>query len=214
MSVNPYALTTVTRQKAYMKKTDTTDDTLLEILINVATDTIESFCKRRFLLTDYSNEVYDGTGQNSLLLKNYPVVTTGKTFLISRRDGSQSDNDWNDYAAADVLVDLESGIVRLESGGRFTKLPQGLKATYSAGYAFKNNAATFVTLESIGLGDLELATWMVTKKMFEGQAVNGEIQSESLGDYSVTFRQNAQAALVDPVVASILQKYVRADAML
>lgn len=215
MSLNPYALTTLERQKTFMKKTDTTDDTLLTILINVATDTIENHCGRRFKQTDYSNEKYDGPGRRSLLLKNFPVVLTNKTFQIDRRDGTVADDNWEAFDADDVFVDVNTGIVRFESQRHFDWGKLIYRATYTAGYAFENaDTSSLVTLESIGLSDLELATWMTVKKLFNGIKVNGDIQSESIGDYSVTYRETAQQAILDPIIVSLLQKYIRGDYMI
>ena len=42
--------------------------------INAASDTIERFCNRTFAINSY-DELYDGTGDFSLLLNNYPIQT-------------------------------------------------------------------------------------------------------------------------------------------
>lgn len=196
-----------------MKKTDSDDDALLEILINVATDIIENHCGRRFLKTEYTNEVYDGSGSKGLLLKNYPIDTSA-TFRLDRRQSWQNEDSWDEQDVEIYFEDPDVGIISLANRSNFDRAARRYRVTYTAGYAFKNNAATLVTLESLGLGDLELATWMLVKKVFHGQATNNEIQSESIGDYSVTFRQNAAAAMLDPIISSLLQKYVRAEKLL
>jgi hypothetical protein len=207
--MNNYALTTVARLKSFMNKTDSSDDTILAILIDVCTDFIEGYCKRRFFETTYTNEVYDGSGRGALLLKNYPVDQTAP-FSVQRRQSISNEDDWDDLDGENFHVDFLAGIVTTQSGD-FRDYPRHYRVTYTAGYAFSNVDAPLVTLESIGLGDLEFACWELVKKAFLRRKQTGDIQSESIGDYSVTFRESTMA---DPIILQILQRYVRAEAVL
>ena len=60
--------------KAYLWITDTSQDTLLEILLNSANDFVESYIGRKVWADDYT-EYKDGDGQRIILLDNYPVNT-------------------------------------------------------------------------------------------------------------------------------------------
>lgn len=226
MSLNPQALTTVARVKTYMNKSGTSDDTLLAILINVCTDFLENYCSRRFKKTAYSQEVYDGSGTRMLILKNYPVDTS-VAFTLEQRDTPMNENHWSAIDSSLYHVDYETGLVTLMSGltvfqpmsgvplqatNRFTKFPRQFRVTYTAGYAFENqDTNNLVTTESAGCGDLEAVCWMLVKNTFQGRQANTNISQESIGDYSVTFRQSA---MMDPLVSQLLQNYVRADANL
>jgi uncharacterized phiE125 gp8 family phage protein len=77
MTLASNALTTLEAVKAYLKidASDTTDDTLLEDLINAASNAIENYCKRRFKEQIYTDEEYDGNGIKYLQLKQYPVIS-------------------------------------------------------------------------------------------------------------------------------------------
>ena len=60
--------------KAYLWITDTSQDTLLEILLNSANDFVESYIGRQIAEATYT-EYKDGDGQRIILLDNYPVNT-------------------------------------------------------------------------------------------------------------------------------------------
>ena len=66
-------LTTTAKVKAYMRKTDATDDTLLGVLVTAVSDRIEKLCGRVFGAADYT-EWFSGNGQSALHLKHYPVI--------------------------------------------------------------------------------------------------------------------------------------------
>lgn len=74
MAVRAYALTALAEAKRHMDITVTTDDGEIEALIDAASDLIEKFCKRRFATQAYTDQLYDGTGDETLFLDNYPVT--------------------------------------------------------------------------------------------------------------------------------------------
>jgi hypothetical protein len=66
-------LITLARAKQNIQSiTDTSQDTLLGVLITAASEAIEKYCRRRFVSTAF-DELYDGTGDRRLLLRQYPV---------------------------------------------------------------------------------------------------------------------------------------------
>ena len=77
-----YALTTVANVKLYIgiPSATTQYDALLDELINSATQYIENYCKRRFKLTTYTSEGYDGNNSQYLFLKNYPIVSVASIY--------------------------------------------------------------------------------------------------------------------------------------
>src|SRR5690349_14418172 len=52
--------------------TDTSQDTLLAALITSVSDAIAKYCRRDFVSKSY-DELYNGTGDRRLLLREYPV---------------------------------------------------------------------------------------------------------------------------------------------
>lgn len=73
MAVLSYALTTLAGLKAQLGITSSDEDSLLEDLIDAATERIEREAGRRFAATDY---VYwhSGDGEDRILLPQYPVI--------------------------------------------------------------------------------------------------------------------------------------------
>lgn len=66
--------------------TDTSQDARLELLINVVSSQIETYCGRTFALTTYT-ETYSPSNRQMLILRNFPVVSVssltndGATFV-------------------------------------------------------------------------------------------------------------------------------------
>jgi len=198
--INANGLTTVARLKAFLGITVATHDTILERLINMASDFISNYCNTVFQEAIYTNEIYDGTGSLNLVLEKAPISTTA-SFQIEERTGKSS---WSSIDNSSYYIDYVTGIVHSRGSG-FIDMPQKYRATYTAGYAF-DNFTPGATLESLGMGDLEFATWKLVSKAFDNRKGSTDVQSESIGDYSVSFRVSA---MTDPIVKEILSNYVR-----
>lgn len=88
------SLATLDQLKEYLGDQATTDDALLTRILAAATDVIESYCGRTFASTA-NVEYYDGTGTNTLTLRNFPIVTMtsileGGSALTTGQDASTS----------------------------------------------------------------------------------------------------------------------------
>jgi len=208
MSVVTYALTTRARLKTFLGITSTDDNALLDSIIDSVSDFVEHFCDRRFQKTVYSNQVYDGNDSPYLMLKQFPVVS-GEDFTLQRRDSFDNQNSWSTIDSEHFFVKESEGIIHyVESfnleGAIFVKAPQHYRVSYTAGYDF--NTAGTKTLESVGLGDLEFAIWKLCAKVYNQRKSSGDVQSESIGDYSVLFRKEA---MIDQEIKGILLSYKR-----
>jgi hypothetical protein len=66
-------LITLARAKQDIQSiTDTSQDALLGVLITAYSEGIEKYCRRRFVSTTF-DELYNGTGDRRLLLRQYPI---------------------------------------------------------------------------------------------------------------------------------------------
>ena len=202
--INNNGLTTVDRVKTFIGITVADYDTLLESLINQVSDFVEHYCDRTFVETANSNEIYDGTGSDKLFLFNYPVSST-ETFTLDKRSGHQNVDNWNNIEAENFFVDYKTGIVETNGWG-FTELPRHYRITYTSGYAFKNDGAPLVTLESVNIGDLEYAVWKLVANVYYMRKDSSNVQSESIGDYSVTFRKST---MTDQEIKDVLNRFKR-----
>lgn len=206
MALLSYALTTVARLKTFLGVTTVADDTLLESIVNAVTEFVEGYCDRRFKQTTYTDEKYDGTGRANLLLRNWPV-DTATAVVVKRRSSLLNINDWVTLSSDLFIIDYRNGIVTAKSGSDFYLEPQYYSLTYKAGYDFDNSAGT-PTMDTAGLGDLEYAVWKLCAAAYKNRKSDPTIQSERIGDYSVTFRVSA---MEDSQVKSILDSYSRLD---
>lgn len=106
-------------------------DNLLIRKINQATEMIEKYCGgRRFALTTYTDEEYDSTNSDQLVLRQRPVVSFTS---VSYRDTSLNTNSWEAVDTEYYFVDNDAGVLDLifNTSGRWNRY----RATYSAGYS-------------------------------------------------------------------------------
>lgn len=127
-----YALCTVADVKELLNiaSSDTTKDNLITRKINQATEMIENYTGRRFKLTTYTNEEYDSTGTDQLILRQRPIVGT---VTVGSRDSALNDDHWTNYETDRYFTDASSGILEFTSNlyGSWNRY----RVTYQAGYA-------------------------------------------------------------------------------
>ena len=126
------SLATIDQLKEYLGDASDKDDTLLTRLVSAATDAIENYCGRTFASTVYTNEMYDGTGTQTLQLRNFPIISV--TTLKEAGSVLTTGTDPNGSPAPDALIYAEEGqLIR----PWFYWLPyrRWYSVTYTAGYA-------------------------------------------------------------------------------
>lgn len=206
MAVKSYALTTRQRLIDFMglssSSLSTTQQNVLDRIIDVVTEYIENVVGRRIKKATYTNEVYDGDGSEVLQLKNYPVVSVSS---VEVRASSENEDSWDSIDSKDYYVNLDSGIIEGMGGYKFVKGRKMYRVTYIAGYDF-DNVNTFLS-DTEG-GDLEYAAWKLAGSAYNQRKSSQNVVSESLGDYSVSFRKTQ---MEDEEVGSILEKYGSID---
>jgi len=148
------------------------DNLLLEDLINAATDFMEDYCKRRFLKTTYTAELYDGNGTMMLFLRNFPIITVATIY-------------WTYPNVADDLVDSTYYKIYHAGGyiyrtGKWIKGYQNIKVTYDAGYDFA--VAIPSELQSICNALVNLGY---------NQPDRFGVKSEKMGGYAVSYSEDA-----------------------
>ena len=127
-----YALTSVAdvKESLGIDSGDNSKNNLIIRKINQATEMIERFTGRRFTQTTYTQEEYDATNIDQLILKNRPVITFA---LFEARDSSLNEDDWSTVDSELYFVDDNAGVIDLmfNAVGRWNRY----RATYIAGYA-------------------------------------------------------------------------------
>jgi hypothetical protein len=187
MAVVPYALTTLARAKLLLGITDTSKDALLEALINAVTDFIETFCGRRFKEpTNDFVEIVDGSGGKNISVRNYPITYFAK---LERR---LSDNTFENVDATTFYRDDANGLIIFFGNINTDRGVANYRATYKGGFSTIPN-------------DLNLACVQLVVREFNQRQGAGDIKSERLGDYNVTYRAGAQES--DTFIDETLSRY-------
>jgi len=213
MALLDYALTTVNRCKAYLGLSSLTaaEEAVLENVINMVTNFVESYCGRRFMQTAYSGEEYDGAQDERLILNNYPVAS-GETFTFQWRDSASNEAEWETEESEDYFVKYDEGIINLTGRTRLMVATLKYRVDYTAGYDY-DNVATF--LGDTEAGDLEMAVWMLIASQWFKRKGSPDVKSERIGDYAITYGGSMEGLLKDgsgqgiSMVQATLDKYRR-----
>lgn len=130
-SLNTNALTTLADVKETLGIASgiTTSDNLIIRKINQASTEIESYCSRTFHVTTYTNEEYDGTLEDTLVLRQRPITSFT---TLEARDTVLNSGGWITIPTDRYFVDLNGGILRavLSFFGHYNRW----HVTYAAGY--------------------------------------------------------------------------------
>jgi hypothetical protein len=183
-----YALTSATRVKNRLglSATDTTRDAVIDRMIASATAFIEHACGgRRFKKAVISNEVYDGSSDNSkrdeaLILKNAPAIE-GQSITLEYQTGDFSNPSWVAFTTSIDAVDYDAGII-------YVKLPTGkrnVRVSYTAGYLIDFTDEYDTSAHTLPFDLTDLCERLVVK-LFKRRDSEGRSQ-ESFNNSSITW---------------------------
>lgn len=160
---------------------DPTDLTAV-MALEAASEIVRRYCRRRFTYVADDTVILDGTGRYSLLLPQYPVV---EVTSITEDDVELVDND-------DWIVDTEAGILYRRSlgylyGALWNRGRHNVTVTYSHGYTLPGEPPVdgVDPLPS----DLQLIVAQIASRALVtvGGGSSGDVESETIGSYSVTY---------------------------
>lgn len=181
-----YALTTVAdvKESLGIDAGNTSQDNLIIRKINQATLMIEGFCNlpynHHFKETTYTNEEYDGTGSNQLVLKMRPVTSISS---FQYRDTVDNQDNWSDTESEDYFSNLSAGVLDLLNTQ--TNNFNAYRVTYTAGFSTipADLAEACVMLASALVENSSSGTAIKRKR--EGQREVEYFQSGSTGTDSL-----------------------------
>lgn len=187
------ALVTLVQAKAYLTITASSEDEILSTLVNAMSQLAKDYCGRDFVSTDFV-EQYDGDGSDSLMLRNYPLISVDELYnadAIHTFDAStEIDID------ADVMVEPDSGILRLwNDESRFLRGRGNVKVVYTAGYETIPWDVQQAVLVMIGTA---------YKRQYQDQRFG--IQSETIGQRTMTYTNDD----IPKTAKAVLDHYRRA----
>jgi hypothetical protein len=163
-------LTTIDALKEYMGDISSLNDVLLTRIVGAASDAINSYCGRTFESTVYTDELYDGSGTDVLVLRNFPAIT----LTTVKEGGSALTIGTDPYGASsgDVYLNADEGTI-VRPFSRFWKYRKYYSITYTAG---------FTTIPaSIVQACLDMSALMVREKDHAG------LSSKNSGTNAVTY---------------------------
>jgi len=119
MALADNALTTVADVKTYMGVTGSTDDTLIETLINNVSDQIERYCDRKLKESSFE-EFIDGRATRTLAVANPPLVSVDLVAFGARDAITVGSTDSSDLQASVSVSSSSVRLVRVASNGHET----------------------------------------------------------------------------------------------
>ncbi len=198
------ALTTLQRAKSFLDIAGDSKDTILTILINQATGSIETMINRRLLRQTYTDEQYDGTGSNTLVLKQWPLISVTRLQVNTSGDATPSwetidTSRYHVYSDGRIVLQSPVGGFLDIDAGNFLAAPNKYRATYVAGYLINFDQENDPAQHTLP-GDLEYACLKLAGAMINSRKAEG-ISSARVGDVSMTYKAEA---LKDPELKEIL----------
>lgn len=169
--------------KTYLSITDNTQDKILSIFANWASDLIETMCWKKFSLDEYT-ELVDWAWQMDIVLKNNPVTEVES---VSYNSWTYENPIWTPIDKTAYNTDLKAWIIMLV--GVLPRWFQNIQVIYTAWY------------ENIPF-DLQLATLKLASMSYNKRGADW-VTSESVWGDSIAYWLTA----IPDDVLSILSKY-------
>lgn len=179
MAISQYSVTTLSAVKNYLRidDTDTSNDAILESLIDAVSQAIETYTGRFFVRREVIEEPHEANGK-IIELDHYPVSSVSTVMI------NASELDPGQYT-----ITKYAGVIETD----FT-MEGAVLVTYTPGYS-DTSADT--------PKDVQLAAWKWISQIFNSE--NPNIKSETLGDFSVTYFDIEEN--VPKEVAPLLENY-------
>lgn len=175
---------------------DTSKDNLIKRKINQATNMIENYCGCTFTETQYTEEEYNATNTDQIVLRHAPIIFDGShPFTMQIRNSYFNDDNWSDIDANFEYIDEASGVVNLAfiASGNFGRY----RFSYYAGYS---------TIPSdVSEACATLAAYLVQNPTSTGT----QVRRKQEGSRSVEYFDNQGVSLIEQLgLDDILAPYV------
>lgn len=176
------ALITLAQAKTHLKISASTEDTILEEMVNRSGQLCASYIGRPLKTATYT-EYYNGTGTRYLRLLQFPATAlTSLNVDATRQWAAATAKD----VSADVILDSPAGILTLwNNGGIFPCGVSNVKVVYVAG--FKDATDNLVPW------DLQEASLLILQHHYKRHYQDGRlgITSETVGDRTYNYNDEA-----------------------
>ena len=208
-------LTTLANVKSWSGVTTTNDDALLNRLIGSASRIILSYIERPSLFKTQYADVFDGVGQRSQMLRNWPVLSVSSVLI-----GSQVITPSPGYPQSGYLLDPSNGIPpgspqRLSLNGYSFGHggPGAVSVTYTAGFVVQNEPWTVPANPYQVTVNAPYGSWAVDAGVTyaNGTALSLVSGTPNVGQYAVNAGVYTFAAADSNAAVLISYSYIPAD---
>jgi len=181
MAVVAHAHTTLSNVKSFLGITGTSNDALLEKLIDNITEWVEGqLSGRRIKKTTYTNELHDG-GEHDIFLFNWPIIQP-PTLIAEFRSGPLDNPTFQAFQTNAFFVYEKAGFVHFlgrtpgrHFHGGFGGIGAGSVGTPSLGAGHQNLRFTFDAGFTKIPDDLELLAKQLVAKEFGQKQSQGKV---------------------------------------
>jgi len=164
--------------------------------LNWADAQVESRTRKKFTEVTISNELYDGSGSEELILKNYPITSITKVEYLSIQTPTEV---WYELTSPYFRAYKDEGILKLVEDltgvvdiSCFEKGVQNWRITYKYGYA-----AVPAIIEL-------LASLLVAELYYKSTDESAVVSSEKIGDYSIGYSTSGETVTSIPKLIDII----------
>ena len=180
MALSNKALTTLAAAKTCLNiaQEDTSQDSLLELLLESLSAGVENYCARAIARRDISSEPQEFRGR-TITLDQYPVITLDKVLVNG--------------------VEIPVDKIKLDAPAGILRLPR-----LACGVALRDYSAGFCDSGITAPADIQLALWKWLELVMNRAGSEG-IRREDMGDYLVQYADETQGP--PPLVATLLEIY-------
>jgi len=207
MALVPFALTTKARVKTFLGITDASLDTLIDQLINRATDWFEARTNRRFLETDIV-ELHDG-GEKEVFMRQFPVTVFTS---VERNIGTEAIPNFQLFNVNDFHVYFDEGYISFfgihdfNVQGRTQRGKENIRITYKAGFKIDFAFVEDITKHTLPLDIEDFVIRLVARRINLRNAQG--VSSESVEGASITWANptNEQLSFEDKEVIRHYEK--------
>lgn len=199
MALNSNALVTLSMAKTHLDigNSDVSQDSKLEMLINMASDRIEQYLDRKLIYQQHTERI-DGRASDRAILKHYPAEKPTQVY---------DDPGWDFLTAMDSgAYEIENSGVLVLKSGKFQRANLNIKVIYNAGYKSVISGGSGPTIPA----DIQYACLLFIEWMYQMRADRRiGIQGKGKQNENIRFSQGIPVEVLE-----ILDPHRRLDAPL
>lgn len=208
MALSPNALTTVERLCGYLGIAVPTNPSVEYTQYEAIINSVSRFVTR-YTGINFGQQVYielPSTERGDTIVLGHSPISESESFSIERRSNQLNEDSWETVDGNLYTVDYAAGIIYGMGGHLFARSRSGYRITYTSGYDF-DNTTTF--LGDTDAADVEMAVWLMCQDFKNNTSTNATVKSERVGDYAVTYADNAgnSSMFNNPTALAILDGY-------